>query len=236
MEQGSERPVRPRKPLRAVVFDLDDTLVVSTVDFPKFKAMVIDRIEALGDDRSMYSPSETIVIILDRFEARMRAKGASNEDVRRMLAEMDRIMDGVELERVDETEPLPGAAETLAYLRERGVRIGVLTRGCPEYARRAMVKAGISHLVDAVEARNSEARPKPYPDSYVRMVEALGVEKAETVFVGDHAIDGRCASNAGVPFIGVRTGDVHDQALVEAGAFVVLEDVRELREHLENLI
>jgi len=226
----------PSRRVRAVVFDLDDTLVASTVDFPKFKRRVIDRMEALGNDGSHYDPSETIVTILERFEARMKAAGASEEEVRGWLAEMDGIMDAVEMERVEETEVIQGAEETLAYLRGRGVKIGVLTRGCKDYAVRAMAKAGIGHLVDAIEARNSESRPKPHPDAYARLVDAMGVHKDESVFVGDHPIDARCASGAGVPFIGVRTGDEPDEVLLEAGAFVVLSDLRDLKDRLAPFI
>jgi len=232
-----KEPLRmPSKPLRAVVFDLDDTLVVSTVDFPKFKGLVLDRIAESGDDRSAYDMSETIVTILERFEGRMRAKGVSGDRLKGMMSELDRIMDEVELERVGETSPIAGAAETLSFLRSKGLRIGILTRGCEAYAREAMRRTGIDRFVDAVECRNSDARPKPYPDSYLRLVAALGVSKEETVFVGDHAIDARCAENAGVPFIGVGTGDVPERVLVEAGATMFLKDVGELTERLRPFL
>jgi len=229
-------PIRPIKRLRAVVFDLDDTLVLSTVDFPKFKGLVIDRIEEFGEDRGLYDPSETIVRILDKFEARMRKNGVPEAGIRSMLAELDEVMDAVELERVDETAVIPGAPETLKFLRDRGVRVGVLTRGCDGYARKAMSRTGIDGLVDAIECRNSHTRPKPHPDSYLRLVRSLGVDKEETLFVGDHAIDAHCAANAGVPFIGVMTGDVPEQVLLDAGSFVVARDVGELRALLEPLL
>ena len=232
MDAGKEPANRPSKPLRGVVFDLDDTLVVSTVDFPKFKGLVIDRIQEFGEDRSLYDPSETIVTILDRFERSVREKGVLDHRVRDMLAQLDRIMDEVELERVEDTAAIPGAAETLTLLRRKGVKVGVLTRGCEAYAKEAMARTGIDGLVDAIECRNSHSRPKPYPDSYLRLVDALGVAKDETLFVGDHAIDARCAKNAGVPFIGVGTGDVPERDLVEAGAFMVARDVGELGELL----
>jgi len=229
-------PIRPAKRLRAIIFDLDDTLVISTVDFPKFKGLVIDRIEELGEDRGLYDPSETIVRILDKFEARMRGKGVPEATVKNMLAELDEVMDAVELERVDETTAIPGSLETLQFLRDRGVRVGVLTRGCESYARRAMSMTGIDGLVDAIECRNSHTRPKPHPDSYLRLVRTLGVEKDETLFVGDHAIDAHCAANAEVPFVGVMTGDVPEQVLLDAGSFVVAKDVGELRTLLAPLL
>lgn len=228
--------MRPARTLRAVIFDLDDTLVVSAIDFSKFKRLVIDRIGEFGEDRSLYDPSETIVAILGRFESRMRGKGVPEGGIRSMLASLDTIMDAVELERVDETLPIAGAAEVLSSLRRRGVKVGVLTRGCEAYARRAMSRAGLDGLVDALECRNSDTRPKPYPDSYLRLVRALGVDREATLFVGDHTIDALCAVNSGVPFVGVRTGDVPDEALIEAGAFIIVGDVGELVERLGSLL
>ena len=229
-------PLGPGRRLRAVVFDLDDTLVVSTVDFAKFKGLVLRRIGEFGDDVGAYDPSDTIVEILDRFEGRMAERGVPEAEVRRMLADLDTIMDTVEMEKVDRTAALPGAKEVLQMLRDRGVKVGVLTRGCAEYAERALTLTGMRGLVDAMECRNSHTRPKPYPDSYLRLVGALGVDKDETVFVGDHPIDAKCAENARVPFIGVLTGDVPAEGLREAGSFAVAEDVGGLRRFFEDLI
>jgi phosphoglycolate phosphatase len=225
----------PRR-IRAVVFDLDDTLVESKVDFSKFKRLVIQRIAAYGDDISFYSPNETIVKIVARFEERMRGRGLDEKEIRAMLAELDRIMDGVELERVSETTAIDGAAELLSYLRKKGMRIGILTRGCEEYALTALRITGIEALVDKVECRNSNSKAKPDPDSYLNLVRVLGVPKEETVFVGDHPIDAQCAKNAGVPFIAVRTGDVPDDDLRKAGSIEVFPDARHLMLWFEELL
>lgn len=224
----------PRGRLRAVIFDLDDTLVLSTVDFAKFKRLVIERIVAYGEDGSLYDPSETIVRILDRFEGRMRDEGVPEPVARQRMAELDRIMDAVELERVGETHAIPGAAELLADLRGMGLKIGVLTRGCGDYAERALCRTGLRGLVDAVESRNSETRPKPDPESYLRLAGRLGVDRSETVFVGDHPIDAQCAARAGVPFVGVMTGDMSEEELEKAGSVVVVRHVGELLDYLRS--
>jgi HAD superfamily hydrolase (TIGR01549 family) len=224
------------KRIRAVIFDLDDTLVESTVDFAKFKRLVIQRIGQFGDDSSLYRPNETIVSIVARFEDRMRNRGVDENKMRAMLAELDRIMDGVELERVSQTTAINGAIELLGYLRTKGVRIGILTRGCEEYALTAMRITGMQALVDQVECRNSKTKAKPNPDSYLNLVRNLGVPKEETVFVGDHPIDAQCAANAGVPFLAVRTGDVPEEALRDAGSVEVFSDVRDMIGWFENLL
>jgi len=218
--------------VKAVVFDLDDTLVESTVNFPKFKGLVIDRIVSHGEDRADYSTNETIVAIINRYEARMRRDGVPNAEIKRRLAELDKIMDDVEMERVSETAAYEGAQRLLKLLRESGIKIGVLTRGCGEYADAALSKTGLLDLVDALECRNSNTKPKPDPEAYLKLVADLSVSKEQTIFVGDHPLDAQCASNAGVPFIAVRTGDVPEEILRRAGSVEVFKDVGELADWL----
>lgn len=220
--------------VKAVIFDLDDTLVQSTVDFAKFKRLVMDRIASYGESRDDYSPNETVVAVLERFEERMTRKGVPQTEARRRLAELDKIMDAVEMEKVSETVAYEGAARLLSVLRSRGIKVGILTRGCLEYADLALVKAQLAGLVDAVECRNSDTKAKPSPEAYMKLADALGVDKSETVFVGDHPIDGNCAANVGVPFIAVLTGDVPEETLRAAGAAAVFRNVAEMADWVKD--
>jgi phosphoglycolate phosphatase len=225
-----------REKIRAVVFDLDDTLVESTVDFAKFKTLVIERMVSRGEPVGKYRPEETIVAILDRYERSLNETGESEKTIRERLRELDEIMDAVEMEHVHETRPISGAADLLRTLRERGIRIGILTRGCEAYARKALKIGGMDALVDEVESRNSDTRAKPHPDAYLKLVSRLGVDKEETIFVGDHPIDAQCARNAGVMFVAVRTGDVPDGELEAAGSVAVFQDVGHMVEWFEKLL
>lgn len=216
------------KTIKAVILDLDDTLVLSTVDYAKFKRLVIERIGSHGEDASDYSPKETIVSIMSRYEDRLRRSGMSQEEIGQRTSELDRIMDEVELEKVSETRALAGAVRLLEILRAKGLKIGVLTRGCRQYATEALGTSGLLGLVDEIECRSSKTPAKPNPAAYLRLVERLDVEKEDTVFVGDHPIDAQCAKNAGVPFIGVETGDVPKDDLRATGCIAVFRDVGEL--------
>lgn len=222
--------------IKAVIFDLDDTLVESTVNFLKFKKLVIERIASYGERESDYNPNETIIAILNRFEERMHKQGLPDKELARRLAELDKIMDEVEMERVSETVAYDGAARLLRMLRQNGIKVGILTRGCEEYANAALVRTSLSDLVDAVECRSPDTKAKPNPEAYVKLVHALGVRKEETIFVGDHPIDAQCAANAGVPFIAVRTGDVSEAALKAAGSVEVFGDVSQMADWFEGFM
>jgi HAD superfamily hydrolase (TIGR01549 family) len=226
----------PDGPLRGVVFDLDDTLILSTVDYERFKKLIIERIASKGDDPSKYSPNEGIVGLVDRFAERMRSRGWSETQIAASLEEFEKIMNGVELERVHETGPLSGAREALEYLRSRDVRIGILTRGCQEYAEEALRLAGLRELVDAMECRNPSMPAKPNPEPYWHLVEQLGLKPEQTIFVGDHVIDATCAARAGVPFVGVLTGNLSEQALKDEGSVAVFGSVAEMLPWLTALL
>jgi len=222
--------------LRGVVFDLDDTLILSTVDYERFKTLIIERIASKGDDPSQYSPNEGIVGLIDKFAERMRSRGWSETQVTASLEEFEEIMNGVELERVHDTGELAGAREVLEYLRSRDVRVGILTRGCQEYAEEALRLTGLREFVQAIECRNTRMPAKPRPEPYWHLVEQLGLRPEQTIFVGDHFIDATCAERAGVPFIGVLTGALSEQTLREAGSVEVFRSVSTMLPWLKGLL
>ena len=216
------------KALKGIVFDLDDTLVLSTVDYVRFKRLIIERIALEGEDPSEYDPTEGIMQLIERFRRSMMARGKEESETRRALTDIEAIMDGVEMERVRETRGIPGAKELLQTLRGKGIKIGVLTRGCERYATAVLEMTGMLNLVDELECRNSEVPPKPSPEPYWRVVDRLGLEIGDTVFVGDHYLDAACARKAGVPFIGVRTGDLTEEQLRDVGSVEVFDSVADM--------
>ena len=226
---GIDKPSIDTSKIKGVIFDLDDTLILSTVDYARFKRLIIERISSTGgDDAGRYDPSEGILALIERYCVTMAERGESEERIAAELAEFDGIIDGVELERINETKEIPGAKDLLTLLRTHGIKVGVLTRGCEAYASAVLKLTGMDELVDAVECRNSHIPPKPNPESYWRLVERLGLRPDETVLVGDHTIDIICAHRAGVPFIGVRTGDMSEEELRESGSAMVFESVADM--------
>ena len=229
-------PAMKARSIRAIIFDLDDTLVESTVDYAKFRTLVVERITSHGEPKDLYDPNETIVMTIARYEGRMRSAGIPEVTIRNRLEELNAIMDEVELERVSETKPMRGAVGLLKLLRKNGVKVGVLTRGCEEYTRSALAKTGMLELVDGIECRNADTKPKPNPEAYLKLVLRLGVKKEETLFVGDHLIDAQCAANAGVPFVAVETGNVPEEDLRKAGCVELFHDIGDLAKWLERTL
>jgi len=84
--------------------------------------------------------------------------------------------------------PRDGAIETLAELRSRGLKVGLITV-CTEDVELLWPDSEFAGLFDAEIFSNAIGLSKPDPRIYLACCEQLGVEPREAVFVGDGAND-----------------------------------------------
>lgn len=110
------------------------------------------------------------------------------------------------------TEPMRGAAEALAAVRDHGGRTVVVSAKYVPAVHTALAEAGLVDLVDAV-----------YGELFAEDKSAALLEQRATVYVGDHPGDMAAAAGAGALAVGVTTGSHDAQALSAVGAAVTLE-------------
>jgi HAD superfamily hydrolase (TIGR01509 family) len=110
--------------------------------------------------------------------------------------------------RIDYRELIPlmvmeeGFRETLDELRGR-VALAVCTNRSTSMAT-VLESFGLSSYFAAVMTASRAARPKPWPDPLLLLLEELGLAAGEALFVGDSDLDRQAAEAAGVTFIAYR--------------------------------
>jgi len=209
-----------RRSITAVIFDLDGTLIRSNIEFVKMKNIIIAHFRSLGVDSEDFSSSRPTFEIVQRGIELLRKK-RSEENISKVRRRINEIMTDVEMEQVDSVSAIAGVSETIKLLKERGIKIGILTRSCREYALKSLETTGLSKLVDFVAARDDVDKPKPDPDQVIMLAQKLNVKLEGTLMVGDHPIDALCAKNSNVRFIGVLTGSSEADAFKKIGCDVV---------------
>jgi HAD superfamily hydrolase (TIGR01509 family) len=100
-------------------------------------------------------------------------------------------------------EPMPGALELIAALREHGVPLGLATNSGREFATRALRTAGLLHRFDAVVSAEDVERPKPAPDVYLAAAAQLGADPEACVALEDSETGVAAARAAGMTVVGV---------------------------------
>jgi len=218
-------------PFKAVMFDLDGTLIISAIDFMRFRARLMEYIEAKGADMDGYSMEDTSVSLISKFTKEMERKGAESRTIDAYLDEIDAFIDEIELDNIMETMPAPGAEALLRRLKRGGVKIGVLTRGSPTYARKALHISGLEGYIDEIVARDrgSGIPPKPDPESAFALAKKLNVRAEESIMVGDFSIDFMCARDSGIRFYGIASDEESRKSLMECGCEDISSDLDEFR-------
>ncbi len=218
--------------IRGVVFDLDGTLIRSTIDFPGMKRRMIAILEGDIIPQGNLTPTDTTVVTMEKAERIWAEKGVPESERTRIRAEIDDIMNRTELEAVSTVEEIEGASDAVRRLREGGYKLAVLTRGHHAYALEALKKTRMLGFFDLILGRNETPRPKPYAEALKHTADLMGLSLDEIVFVGDHPIDATCAKNASVRFIGVLTGWTKEDIWKDHGEKTILKSVGDLPDYI----
>lgn len=95
----------------------------------------------------------------------------------------------------------PGVPETLAMLRENGVKLALVTGSNRKSVTKVIEEAGLEKAFDTVVTSEDTERGKPFPDPYLKGTERLGVDKANAVVVENAPMGIRAAKAAGVDYV-----------------------------------
>jgi len=215
---------------RAVVFDLDGTLIQSNIDYDEMRKRAMGALAAEGVPPEELGQSRRIWEIITGGERMLRELGMPPERCLQTISRINDELNAVELEALTTVEPTAHVHEALEALRRLGLRIGVATRGCNAYATRSLEMTGLTKYVDAMLARDDVEHPKPDPRHLLQVIADLGVHPKDVVFVGDTTTDMKTAADAGIAFIGFLRNGEWGRRLRDAGCRVLVDDLRAIVE------
>ena len=220
--------------LKGIIFDLDGTLIHTTIDFTKMKKRMISFLEEKGVPEGFLTPKQTTVVIIATCESILRKEGKQQKEINEVHRTLEEIMNRGELEAIQDISEVEGVRGALQELREADYKLAVLTRSHHAYAVEALRKIGAIHLFDVILGRGETPKPKPYREALEHTAMLLNLDPAETIFVGDNHIDASSAVNAEVPFIGVKTGRRGDLSWDGRFPEVLLDSVTDLLAYLRS--
>lgn len=122
----------------------------------------------------------------------------------------------------------PGIIESLRYLKDHGVTLGVATN-LPAWMAEPMAEAtGVSPLLETLVDFGATRGHKPSPDPLIEAMKRLGIHADSSMwYVGDHANDAAAAQAAGLLFAWASWGSTASEAPGESS--LTLHEPSELR-------
>lgn len=209
-------------PIKAILFDIDGTLIDSNDQHVlawdevfRDEGQTFDRQlihDQIGKGADMLVP--TLMPGMDE-ETHERLGDAHGEIFK------DRFLEAV--------KPFPGAHDLLIRVHEAGQKVVLASSVSKSELDHYLGLLDARDLVAATTSADDVGNTKPAPDIFVTALGKLdGCEADEVLVVGDTPYDIRAASKCGIATVALRSGKFSDEALREAGAVCLYDDVAAL--------
>jgi len=176
--------------IKAVVFDLDNTLV----DFMRWKRRAIEEaIPAMMDAGLQITPELADKIIEEIYQEQgIEYQKVFDEFLKRVLNRVDyKILSAgiVAYRRAREAAliPYPHVYSTLIRLLKMGIKMGIVSDAPAKEAWLRLAFLNFHHIVDSVVTFEDTKKRKPDPAPFHKILENLGVKANEAIMVGDWA-------------------------------------------------
>ncbi len=208
-----------------IIFDLDGTLVDSSVDITNALNFAIEpfHLGKMTVEKTIGMVGEGLTRLVEKMLGEEMA--GLKKDV------LDRFLSYYSVHLCDFTRPYPGVRETLEGLG--GYRKAVISNKRENLSRRLLEELGLALYFDIIFGSDSAGEKKPSPKPLLRVLEMLAVRPEAAVIVGDSDYDIQAGKAAGVRTIAVSYG-FRDAALLQ-GADAVIGDIRELPAKLKEM-
>ena len=132
---------------------------------------------------------------------------------------------------IDKTAPYPGIPALLERVKAAGVQLAVYSNKADEFSQ-AIIRHYFPDTFDLVRGKLPDVPVKPDPTGVRQVLEALGADMADTLFVGDSDTDMDTAHNAGLAACGVTWGFRDRQVLADAGAELLADTAEQLEAYI----
>jgi len=212
---------------RLVMFDLDGTLMDSVPDL----AAAVDKMlmllgrEPAGIERVRdWVGNGSRVLVRRALAGQLDHDGVADELADEALALfMQAYSGGHEL-----TAVYPGVRECLDWLREREVRLAIITNKPAQFIEPLLEEKGLAGYFQWLVGGDTLPQQKPDPAALFWVMDKAGVAPGESLFVGDSRNDVRAAKAATVRCVALTYGYNHGEPIADEQPALVLDDLREL--------
>lgn len=195
-----------KRKFRAVLFDLDGTLVEFKFNLKDSRVAIIKWLSINGYDISNISSETKTQKIFDIIRLQCESEKGTHKNYGAARQSMSDILEDFEFKAFSETKPHSGSLTLLKTLKEEQYLTAIVTNSGHKPVFSILGEFGFAPFVSTIITRDEMVKLKPEPDGIIKALELLNVTREESMFVGDSVIDIQAAHKAGVTSVALSQG------------------------------
>lgn len=221
--------------IKAVILDLDGTLVTFNLDIKACRTETIDYLVKLGFPNELFSMKETVFDMLDKTKKYLEENTEKPKKFFKIKKKTESIIEKHEMNSAKRTKIFPGISETLKELKDAHLKLALCTISGKSATNFILSRFNIMHFFDSVITRDNVKEVKPHPDHLKAVLKSLFVLPQDSIMVGDSTKDVVCANSINVLSVGVTTGISSKDDLIFSGANYIVSSVNDVPKLVNKL-
>ncbi len=177
------------KPIKMIIFDLDDTLINSNIDYIKIRTLIAD---LFNPPIAEIEANTAILILLEKLKYKhpdlypIGKKGMI--ELEKAAAETATVMNGAE--------------KISGILKKFNIESVIFTNNSIETLNLYLSKPRFKFLREfKIFTRDDFSKPKPDPEGIFQILDKYSFTSECTIYIGDSYIDSKAAYGAGIRFV-----------------------------------
>jgi 2-phosphoglycolate phosphatase len=193
------------KPLKAVIFDLDGTLVDTAEEF-------IIVVQALRAEHGLDPMNEDLIRSVVSSGARALVRLALDMDLEHIDFEKNRLRLLLLYSEVlgSVAKPYPGIEKFIVALENQGIAWGIATNKPRAYTAPLLQSLNLQPAPSCVVCPDDVSETKPHPEALFLSCKQIGCTPQQAIYVGDHRRDIEAGTRAGMYTVAACYGYIEE--------------------------
>lgn len=228
------------KPIKAIVWDLDGTLIDFKINSIKARRKAIKVLRNYGISKENISSKMPLLEIVKISRESFVKLGISDEEIKEIIKEVNNTVILVEREAAIKATLTDGIIKVLEFAKKKNLKQAVFTYNTHRNAKISLETAEINDYFDVIAGRDDVKNLKPHPDHLKYICERMDINLDEIVVIGDTGRDIEAALLTNSRSIALNTkipSFIKRESFKEADKIIELKEIpNELIKTLEEFL
>lgn len=193
------------KVIKAIVWDLDGTLIHFKIDFIRARREAIKILKKYGVPKNILTVKSSILENVSKSREYFQSNSTYEaQKITQIINEVDGKIIQVEYEAALQASHVDGIEEVLEFAEGKNLKQAIFTFNTHRNAEISLQKVNLMKYFELIVGRDNVENMKPHPDHLLLICKKLDVKPSEIIVIGDSSRDIEAALNVGAKSIAIK--------------------------------